>query len=188
MGKNKRVLLLKRRSRRGIDFMHYLSLDTIIYRPEGGGDLVLCQYDDVMAQLVEIKPSVQVQRDAVIGSPWMIQGGRGNSALQMTFTVVRAFVSAGRARGWGLDLQEQLILHPAGTVRWLTSYYQGRAGRERIYYATVDGCRPLPLTSEHDLGAAGPSMGQRADDVLLPGGGRAWVAVEFSLTLTGDVA
>lgn len=34
--------------------MHYLSLDTVIYRPDGLRDIVLCQYDDVMAELVEV--------------------------------------------------------------------------------------------------------------------------------------
>ena len=47
--------------------MHYLSLDTVIYRPDGLRDIVLCQYDDVMAELVEVKPSVQLQREFVIG-------------------------------------------------------------------------------------------------------------------------
>ena len=56
--------------------MHYLSLDTVIYRPDGLRDIVLCQYDDVMAELVEIKPSVQIQRESVIGSPWMHQAAR----------------------------------------------------------------------------------------------------------------
>ena len=45
--------------------MHYLSLDTVIYRPDGLRDIVLCQYDDVMAELVEVKPSVQLQREFV---------------------------------------------------------------------------------------------------------------------------
>ena len=47
--------------------MHYLSLDTVIYRPDGLRDIVLCQYDDVMEELVTVKPSVQIQREAVIG-------------------------------------------------------------------------------------------------------------------------
>ena len=78
--------------------MHYLSLDTVIYRPDGLRDIVLCQYDDVMAELVEVKPSVQLQREFVIGSPWMHQASRGNASLQMSFTVVRAFTTFGRAR------------------------------------------------------------------------------------------
>ena len=45
-------------------------------------DIVLCQYDDVMAELVEVKPSVQLQREFVIGSPWMHQASRGNASLQ----------------------------------------------------------------------------------------------------------
>ena len=57
--------------------MHYLSLDTVIYRPDGLRDIVLCQYDDVMAELVEVKPSVQIQRESVIGSPWHAPGGKG---------------------------------------------------------------------------------------------------------------
>ena len=96
--------------------MHYLSLDTVIYRPDGLRDIVLCQYDDVMAELVEVKPSVQLQREFVIGSPWMHQASRGNASLQMSFTVVRAFTTFGRARAWGLDLQETLTLHPEGVA------------------------------------------------------------------------
>lgn len=69
--------------------MHYLSLDTVIYRPAGLQDIVLCQYDDVMAELVSVKPSIQIQREGVIGSPWMHQAARGNASLQMTLTVVR---------------------------------------------------------------------------------------------------
>lgn len=62
--------------------MHYLSLDTVIYRPDGLRDIVLCQYDDVMAELVEVKPSVQLQREFVIGSPWMHQASRGNASCR----------------------------------------------------------------------------------------------------------
>ena len=153
--------------------MHYLSLDTVIYRPDGLRDIVLCQYDDVMAELVEVKPSVQIQRESVIGSPWMHQAARGNASLQMSFTVVRAFTTFGRARAWGLDLQETLT----------------RPGRTRSYHATVDLAQPLPLTSDHDLGADGPSMGRRPEDIRLPGmEGKAWAALQVSLTLTGDIS
>lgn len=88
--------------------MHYLSLDTVIYRPDGLRDIVLCQYDDVMEELVTVKPSVQIQREAVIASPWMHQAARGNASLQMSFTLVRAFTTFARAHAWGLDLQEAL--------------------------------------------------------------------------------
>lgn len=169
--------------------MHYLSLDTVIYRPDGLRDIVLCQYDDVMAELVEIKPSVQIQRESVIGSPWMHQAARGNASLQMSFTVVRAFTTFGRARAWGLDLQETLTLHPEGVVTWLSCYYRGRPGRTRTYHATVDLAQPLPLTSEHDLGPAAPSLGRRPEDIRLPGmEGKAWAALQVSLTLTGDIS
>lgn len=100
--------------------MHYLSLDTVIYRPAGLQDIVLCQYDDVMAELVSVKPSIQIQREGVIGSPWMHQAARGNASLQMTLTVVRAWATFARAQAWGLDLQETLTLHPEGTVTWLS--------------------------------------------------------------------
>ena len=126
--------------------MHYLSLDTVIYRPDGLRDIVLCQYDDVMEELVTVKPSVQIQREAVIGSPWMHQAARGNASLQMSFTLVRAFTTFARAHAWGLDLQEALTLHPEGVVTWLSCYYQGRPGRTRTYHATVDLAQPLPLT------------------------------------------
>lgn len=169
--------------------MHYLSLDTVIYRPDGLRDIVLCQYDDVMAELVEVKPSVQLQREFVIGSPWMHQAARGNASLQMSFTVVRAFTTFGRARAWGLDLQETLTLHPEGAVTWLSCYFRGRPGRTRTYHATVDLAQPLPLTSDHDLGADGPSMGRRPEDIRLPGmEGKAWAALQVSLTLTGDIS
>ena len=38
----------------------------VIYRPDGLRAIVLCQYDDVMEELVTVKPSVQIQREAVI--------------------------------------------------------------------------------------------------------------------------
>lgn len=107
--------------------MHYLSLDTVIYRPDGLQDIVLCQYDDVMEELVTVKPSVQFQREGVIGSPWMHQAARGNASLQMSFTLVRAFVTFARAHAWGLDLQEALTLHPEGVVTWCPAIT--RAGR-----------------------------------------------------------
>ena len=141
--------------------MHYLSLDTVIYRPDGLRDIVLCQYDDVMEELVTVKPSVQIQREAVIASPWMHQAARGNASLQMSFTLVRAFTTFARAHAWGLDLQEALTLHPEGVVTWLSCYYQGRPGRVRTYHATVDLAQPLPLTSDHDLGPDGPRLGRR---------------------------
>ncbi len=59
--------------------MHYYPL-AVIYRPDGLQDIVLCQYDDVMEELVTVKPSVQFQREPVIGSPWMHQAARGNAS------------------------------------------------------------------------------------------------------------
>ena len=58
-----------------------------------------------------VKPSVQLQREFVIGSPWMHQASRGNASLQMSFAVVRAFTTFGRARAWGLDLQAVSYTH-----------------------------------------------------------------------------
>ena len=169
--------------------MHYLSLDTVIYRPDGLRDIVLCQYDDVMEELVTVKPSVQIQREAVIGSPWMHQAARGNASLQMSFTLVRAFTTFARAHAWGLDLQEALTLHPEGVVTWLSCYYQGRPGRTRTYHATVDLAQPLPLTSDHDLGPDGPRLGSRPEDIRLPDAeGKVWAALQVSLTLTRDIS
>lgn len=169
--------------------MHYLSLDTVIYRPAGLQDIVLCQYDDVMAELVSVKPSIQIQREGVIGSPWMHQAARSNASLQMTLTVVRAWATFARAQAWGLDLQETLTLHPEGTVTWLSCYHQRRPSRTRTYHATVDLVQPLPLTSDHDLGPDGPRLGRRPEDIRLPDTeGKAWAAVQLSLTLTGEIS
>lgn len=169
--------------------MHYLSIDTVIYRPDGRQDIVLCQCDDIMEELVDVKPSVQVQREAVIGSPWLHQAARGNASLQMTLTVVRAWATFGRARSWGLDIQETLTLHPEGVLTWMTSYHQRRPGRTRTYRATVDLAQPLPLTSDHDLGPDGPRLGRRPEDMRLPDTeGKVWAALQLSLTLTGEIS
>lgn len=66
----------------------YRSQDTVIYRPIGDDApeaVALCSYGDVMVSLVDVAPSVQVQREAVIGSRWMHQAARGNAGLQMSF-------------------------------------------------------------------------------------------------------
>lgn len=169
--------------------MYYLSQDTVIYRPSGLQDIVLCQYDDIMEELVGVQPSVQHQREPVIGSPWMHQAARGNASLQMTFTVIRAMATFARARAWSLDVQEQLTLYPEGVITWMTAYHKGRPQRTRTYHATVDEVHPHPLTSEHDLGIDGPSMGRRPQDIRIPDEeGKRWVAVQISLTLTGDIS
>ena len=72
----------------------YRSQDTVIYRPIGDDApeaVALCSYGDVMVSLVDVVPSVQVQREAVIGSRWMHQAARGNAGLQMSFSLARAF-------------------------------------------------------------------------------------------------
>lgn len=169
--------------------MYYLSRDTVIYRPSGQGDIVLCQHDDVMEALVDVKSSVQVQREPIIGSPWMYQVARGNASLQMTFTVVRAFTTFARARAWVLDLQETITLHPEGVITWLSCYHQGIAQRTRSYHATVDDIHPHPITTDHDLGPDGPSLGRRPEDIRLPDeSGKAWVSVDITITLTGDIS
>lgn len=141
--------------------MHYLSLDTVIYRPDGLRDIVLCQYDDVMEELVTVKPSVQIQREAVIGSPWMHQAARGNASLQMSFTLVRAFTTFARAHAWGLDLQEALTLHPEGVVTWLSCYYQGRPagpGPTTLRLTLPSLCRSRAIMTSVRMGRASAAV------------------------------
>ena len=95
----------------------YRSQDTVIYRPIGDDApeaVALCSYGDVMPSLVTVVPSVQVQREAVIGSRWMHQAARGNAGLQMSFSLARAFSTYAAARAWGLDIAELLALYPEG--------------------------------------------------------------------------
>ena len=82
----------------------YRSQDTVIYRPIGDDApeaVALCSYGDVMPSLVTVVPSVQVQREAVIGSRWMHQAARGNAGLQRSFSLARAFSTYAAARAWG---------------------------------------------------------------------------------------
>lgn len=152
--------------------MAYISQDTVLYRPLGDlapEAVALCRYGDIMAALVDVTPTVQVQRDAVIGSRWIHQAARGNALIQMSWTVARAFETPAAARAWGLDMQELLIMHPEGTVTWLTAWYAGQAQRVREYHATVDAARPHPMTSEQWYGHG------------------AWCALDVTLTLSGDI-
>ena len=85
----------------------YRSQDTVIYRPIGDDApeaVALCSYGDVMPSLVTVAPSVQVQREAVIGSRWMHQAARGNAGLQMSFSLARAFSTYAAARAWGYSV------------------------------------------------------------------------------------
>lgn len=154
--------------------MVYESTDTVIYRPDDLDAVTLCKAGDIMEALVDVTASVQVQRDAVLDSPWMLQRARGNALMQMSLTVAHAFPSAAAARAWGLDVQEMFTLRPLGRVTWLTCYYQGRPQRVREYTATVDPPHPFPLTSDHWYGVDKQ--------------GAAWQAVEFKFTLTGEIS
>lgn len=151
----------------------YRSQDTVIYRPIGDDApeaVALCSYGDVMVALVDVVPSVQVQREPVIGSRWMHQAARGNAALQMTMSVARAFATPAAARAWGLDAVEILTLYPEGMITWMTAYHDGRPQRIREYHATLDSAHALPLTGERWYGAG------------------AWCVLEMQLTLTGDIS
>lgn len=151
----------------------YRSQDTVIYRPIGDDApeaVALCHYQDVMASLVDVTPSVQIQREAVIGSSWMHQAARGNAALQMTLAVARGFATPAAARAWGLDAVELLTLHPEGMITWMTAYHQGIPQRVRDYHATLDGAHAHPLTGERWYGADA-----------------AWCVLELQFTLTGDI-
>lgn len=106
--------------------MAYESTDTVIYRPDGLDAVTLCKQGNLMAAPVDVTASVQVQRDGVLGSSWMLQRARGNALMQLSFTVAHPFPTAAAARAWGLDVQELFTLHPLGRVTWLTCYYQGR--------------------------------------------------------------
>lgn len=152
----------------------YLSQDTVIYRPTGDDApeaVALCKYRDVMISLVDVVPSVQVQREPVIGSRWMHQAARGNAALQMTMAVARPFGTPAAARAWGLDAVELLTLHPEGMITWMTAYHDGQPQRIREYHATLDSAHALPLTGERWYGADA-----------------AWCVLELQLTLTGDIS
>lgn len=148
----------------------YRSQDTVIYRPEGMEGVVLCREGEVMVSLVDVVPSVQVQREAVIGSRWQWQAARGNAVLQMSLAVARVFGTVAAARAWGLDLQELLAMNPEGTVLWETAFYDGVAQRERVYRATVDSVHARALTSDSWYGGDG-----------------AWCVVEMQFTLTGEI-
>lgn len=154
--------------------MAYESTDTVIYRPDGLDAVTLCQVGDIMVVPVDPTASVQVQRDGVLGSAWMLQRSRGNALMQLSFTVAHPFPTAAAARAWGLDVQEMFTLHPLGRITWLTCYFQGRPQRVREYTATVDPPHPFPLTSDHWYGF---------DEAR----GAAWQAVEFKFALTGDI-
>jgi hypothetical protein len=151
----------------------YRSQDTVIYRPIGDDPpeaVALCSYGDVMVSLVDVAPSVQVQREAVIGSRWMHQAARGNAGLQMSFSLARAFCTYAAARAWGLDIAELLALYPEGMVTWMTAYHAGIPQRTRDYRATLDHVQPLPPTNDQRYGAAA-----------------FWGVLEIQLFLTGDI-
>ena len=81
--------------------MAYESTDTVIYRPDGLDAVTLCKQGDLMAAPVDVTASVQVQRDGVLGSSWMLQRARGNALLQLSFTVAHPFPTAAASRtGW----------------------------------------------------------------------------------------
>ena len=63
--------------------MAYESTDTVIYRPDGLDAVTLCKQGDLMAAPVDVTASVQVQRDGVLGSSWMLQRARGNALMQL---------------------------------------------------------------------------------------------------------
>ena len=71
--------------------MAYESTDTVIYRPDGLDAVTLCKQGDLMAAPVDVTASVQVQRDGVLGSSWMLQRARGNALMQLSFTVAHPF-------------------------------------------------------------------------------------------------
>lgn len=123
-----------------------------------------------MVSLVDVAPSVQVQREAVIGSRWMHQAARGNAGLQMSFSLARAFSTYAAARAWGLDIAELLALYPEGMVTWMTAYHAGIPQRTRDYRATLDHVQPLPPTNDQRYGAAA-----------------FWGVLEIQLFLTGDI-
>ena len=151
----------------------YRSQDTVIYRPIGDDApeaVALCSYGDVMPSLVTVVPSVQVQREAVIGSRWMHQAARGNAGLQMSFSLARAFSTYAAARAWGLDIAELLALYPEGMITWMTAYHAGIPQRTREYHATLDHVQPLPPTNDQRFGAAA-----------------FWGVLEIQLFLTGDI-
>lgn len=152
----------------------YRSQDTVIYRPIGDNApeaVSLCDYGAVMVALVDVVPSVQVQREAVIGSRWMHQAARGNASMQMSLSVARPYVTAAAARAWGLDSVELLTLHPEGMITWMTAYHHGISQRIREYHATLDSAHALPLTGERWYGP-----------------GVAWCVLEVNITLTGEIS
>ena len=169
--------------------MHYLSLDTVIYRPAGLQDIVLCQYDDVMAGAGERQA---LHPDPARGCDWQPLDAPGRARQRLPADDPDGGQGLGDVcprPGMGLDLQETLTLHPEGTVTWLSCYHQRRPSRTRTYHATVDLVQPLPLTSDHDLGPDGPRLGRRPEDIRLPDTeGKAWAAVQLSLTLTGEIS
>lgn len=151
----------------------YRSQDTVIYRPIGDDApeaVALCSYGDVMVSLVDVVPSVQVQRETVIGSRWMHQAARGNAGFQMSFSLARAFDSYAAARAWGLDAAELLAMYPEGMVTWMTAYHSGIPQRTREYHATLDNVHPLPPTNDQRYGATA-----------------FWCVLEIQLFLTGDI-
>ena len=77
--------------------MAYESTDTVIYRPAGLDAVTLCKQGDLMAAPVDVTASVQVQRDGVLGSSWMLQRARGNALMQLSFTVAHPFPTAAAA-------------------------------------------------------------------------------------------
>ena len=73
----------------------YRSQDTVIYRPIGDDApeaVALCSYGDVMPSLVTVFPSVQVQREAVIGSRWMHQNKAQYTGAYVEGVLVDSFV------------------------------------------------------------------------------------------------
>lgn len=152
----------------------YRSQDTVIYRPIGDDApeaVALCSYGDVMPSLVTVVPSVQVQREAVIGSRWMHQAARGNAGLQMSFSPGAGFQHLRRRQGMGVGHSGIAGAVPRrGMVTWMTAYHAGIPQRTREYHATLDHVQPLPPTNDQRYGAAA-----------------FWSVLEIQLFLTGDI-
>lgn len=151
----------------------YRSQDTVIYRPtedDAPEAVALCNYGDLMVALVDVVPSVQVQREPVIGSRWMHQAARGNAGLQMSFSLARPFKTYAAARAWGLDAAELLTMYPEGMVTWMTAYHAGTPQRIREYHATLDNVHPVPTTNDQRYGIMA-----------------FWGVLELQLFLTGDI-
>lgn len=168
--------------------MPIIARQTITYLPPTGPELVLCRAgSDVLDTELSLEATATIQRDQIIGRPWILQRSVGNAALSLSLAVSRVYPSAARAEAAGEDIRQALALNPVGTLRIASCFESGTPQRVVDYTAGVDRVLVTSLTSDRWYGqgfAPNTPSDQAVQDLINNTPGQAWITINYELTLT----